>query len=132
MRMRGERRPAVLAIVAISRASSEEGGGKIEGRARASIVFPAPGLPISNMWWPPAAAISSARRAASCPRIAARSRSGSPSSVEPSAATSPVMSGSGASPFSQRTTAPTCGALCTDTPSTSMASARLPSGMIAF
>ena len=40
---------------------------------RAIIVLPAPGGPISSRLCPPAAAISSARRARSCPRTSARS-----------------------------------------------------------
>ncbi len=56
-----------------STASVSDSGGRIDGRRSASIVFPAPGGPKRNMWWPPAAAISSARRAVGCPRSSARS-----------------------------------------------------------
>ncbi len=43
------------------------------GSRRASIVFPVPGGPARRRLWPPAAAISSARRARSCPRTSAMS-----------------------------------------------------------
>ena len=42
---------------------------------RAIIVLPAPGGPISSVLWPPAAAISSARRASACPCTSAKSPS---------------------------------------------------------
>ncbi len=45
------------------------------GRRRASIVFPVPGGPTSRRLCDPAAAISRARRARSCPRTSARSGS---------------------------------------------------------
>ena len=48
-------------------------GGRIPGRRRASIVLPDPGGPTKSRLWPPAAAISSARRGTSCPRTSARS-----------------------------------------------------------
>ncbi len=48
-------------------------GGRIDGSRRASIVFPQPGGPTKSRLCPPAAAISSARFAASCPRTSARS-----------------------------------------------------------
>ena len=44
---------------------------------RASSVFPDPGGPMSRIPWPPASAISSARRASSWPRTSARSGQGS-------------------------------------------------------
>jgi hypothetical protein len=40
----------------------------MDGSLRASIVFPHPGGPTNKRLWPPAAAISSARFAASCPQ----------------------------------------------------------------
>src|SRR5438445_9507636 len=54
-------------------ASSGVSGGRIVGSRRASIVFPAPGGPSMMTLWPPAAAISSARRAWACPRTSERS-----------------------------------------------------------
>jgi hypothetical protein len=48
-------------------------GGSSLGRHRASSVFPAPAGPISIRLWPPAAATSSARFAASWPQTSARS-----------------------------------------------------------
>ena len=47
--------------------SSSSSGGRMPGRRRASIVLPVPGGPASSRLWPPAAAISSARRARSWP-----------------------------------------------------------------
>ena len=43
------------------------------GSRRASMLLPAPGGPMKSRLWPPAAAISSARRASACPRTSARS-----------------------------------------------------------
>ena len=48
-------------------------GGRMPGSRWASIVFPEPGAPTNSRLWPPAAAISSARRGTSCPRTSARS-----------------------------------------------------------
>ena len=75
------RSPAVSAatestIVAASASSSSSGGSR-PGIVRASSVLPEPGGPISSRPWPPASAISSARRASSCPRTSARSGHGS-------------------------------------------------------
>ena len=47
--------------------------GKIDGKERASIVFPLPGGPDIRILCPPAAAISRARLVCSCPFICARS-----------------------------------------------------------
>ena len=57
----------------ISSAPPAASGGRIPGSRRASIVLPEPGGPTISRLWPPAAAISSARRAAACPRTSARS-----------------------------------------------------------
>ena len=43
------------------------------GSRRASMVLPHPGGPVRSRWWPPAAVISSARRAVARPRTSARS-----------------------------------------------------------
>ena len=72
------RRPAASTpltewIRVTSSAASSASGGRIPGSRRASIVLPVPGGPASSRLWPPAAAISSARRARSCPRTSARS-----------------------------------------------------------
>ena len=72
----GGRIPATEWMRVTSSASSCSSGGRIPGRRRASIVFPVPGGPASRRLWPPAAAISSARRARSWPRTSARSGSG--------------------------------------------------------
>ena len=67
-------RPAAPCTFVISIASAVVGGGRIPGSRRASIVLPAPGGPTIRRLWPPAAAISSARRASAWPRTSARSR----------------------------------------------------------
>ena len=56
-----------------SSASSKSSGGRIPASRLAIIVLPAPGGPTSSRLWPPAAAISSARRASNCPRTSSRS-----------------------------------------------------------
>ena len=65
--------PATLWIAVTSIASSSVSGGRIDGRRRASMVFPEPGGPSSSTLWPPAAATSSARLACAWPRTSARS-----------------------------------------------------------
>jgi hypothetical protein len=59
------RAPAIEAIIDTSSSSLGESGGRIDGSRLASIDFPAPGGPTISMWWPPAAATSSARFAVS-------------------------------------------------------------------
>ncbi len=49
-------------------------GGRIEGKWRANNVFPEPGGPTSSTLWPPAAAISKARLACSCPAMSLKSQ----------------------------------------------------------
>ena len=66
-------RPATEWIAVTSSASSSVSAGRIDGSRRASIVLPAPGGPTSRHAWPPAAAISSARLAVSCPTTSAKS-----------------------------------------------------------
>ena len=56
-----------------SRAAASSSGGSRPGTVRASRVLPTPGGPISSSPWPPARAISSARRASAWPRTSARS-----------------------------------------------------------
>ena len=72
-RVPGGSRPATEWIRVTSSASARVSAGRIPGKRRASIVFPVPGGPISRRLCEPAAAISSARRARSCPRTSARS-----------------------------------------------------------
>ena len=69
--MKGESvfKPTALQIFVISILSSTVGGGRIEVKAWASIVFPAPGGPVMIMLWPPEAATRSARFAPACPLI---------------------------------------------------------------
>ena len=56
-------------------ASASVSGGRMPGRRRASIVLPVPGGPTKRTLWPPAAAISSARLAVSCPLTSEKSGS---------------------------------------------------------
>ncbi len=72
----------------VSSASGAVSGGRIDGSRAASMDLPAPGLPTIIRWWRPAAAISSARLARSCPFTSLRSR------PEGSALTSPGRAGS--------------------------------------
>ncbi len=60
--------PATLWMRVVSIASSRDIGGRIVGMRFASMVFPAPGGPISRMLWLPAQATSSARFADIWPR----------------------------------------------------------------
>ncbi len=83
--------PATDCTMLTSSASAGESGGKMPGRHAASRLLPDPGGPLMSRLCPPAAAISSARRAVSCPLTCARS------GPCPPAATSPA-SGSGNCP----------------------------------
>ncbi|KAF1021333.1 MAG: hypothetical protein GAK30_01954 [Paracidovorax wautersii] len=69
----GEKRPARLATAALSSASSVVMGGSTPAKRWASSDLPEPGGPTSSRPWPPAAAISSARRAAIWPLTSRRS-----------------------------------------------------------
>ena len=64
-------------MTVVSSASCSVMRGRMPGRQRASMVLPEPAVPMS----PPLAAISSALRAAYCPRTDARSTSGRTSSA---------------------------------------------------
>ena len=66
--------PATECIFVVSRASRSVRGGSMVGRRLASIVLPAPGLPISRMLWPPAQDTSNARFTFSCPRTSLMSK----------------------------------------------------------
>jgi hypothetical protein len=59
--------PATLWIMLTSSADRGSRSGNNPGRRAANIDFPEPGGPTSSRLWPPAAAISSARRAVSIP-----------------------------------------------------------------
>ena len=63
----GSVRPATDQTSVASRDSCRVISGRMEGSRRASMDFPAPGLPMSSTLCPPAAAISSARFTFSCP-----------------------------------------------------------------
>ena len=92
--------PAAEWIIVACTASSRSSGGSSPGRRWASIVLPEPGEPTISRWWPPAAAISSARRATGWPRTSARS--GGTGSSTP--ADGPGSSGHSARPRSAATT----------------------------
>jgi hypothetical protein len=66
------RSPAMEWIMEVSSASGAVSGGMIPGSRAASMDLPDPGAPIIRRWWRPAAAISSARLARSCPRTSDR------------------------------------------------------------
>ena len=68
--------PATLWIMLTSSASAGVRSGSSPGSRAASIDLPAPGGPTSSRLWPPAAAISSARRAVSMPFTSAMSGEG--------------------------------------------------------
>ena len=65
--------PATEWTAVSSRASAGSSGGSSPASRWASIVLPLPGGPQSSRWWPPAAAISRARRPWGCPLTSARS-----------------------------------------------------------
>ncbi len=70
-------------IIEVSSASAGVSGGRIPGKRAASMDLPDPGVPIINRWCRPAAAISSARLARSCPLTSRRSRPVGPSRTSP-------------------------------------------------
>jgi len=75
--------PATLATIETSSASAAVRSGRIPGMHAASKDFPAPGGPIMIRLCPPAAAISTARFAVSCPFTCARSGPGARGSASP-------------------------------------------------
>ncbi len=87
--------PATDQTSVASKASRLVMSGRMEGRRRASMDFPAPGEPMSRMLCPPAAAISSARFTFSWPMTSEKSGPGS----APSAG---AQDGAGARGFSPR------------------------------
>ena len=68
-------RPATECTSAVSSLSCLCSGGRIEGSRLDSIVLPEPGGPTRSTLWAPAAAITSARSASSCPATSAKSTS---------------------------------------------------------
>ena len=66
--------PASEWIIEVSSASAAVSCGRMPGRRAAIIDLPEPGLPTIIRWCRPAAAISSARLARSCPLTSAMSR----------------------------------------------------------
>ena len=68
--------PVRLARAALCKASCVSMGGKSPAKRCANIDLPDPGGPLSNTWWPPAAAISRARLAAAWPLTSDKSPSG--------------------------------------------------------
>ena len=81
------KRPATECSSLASSVSSRVMGGKMEGSRFASMDLPAPGGPTIITLCPPAAAISSARFACSCPRTS--EKSGRPSMSGSNGAHSP-------------------------------------------
>ncbi len=75
--------PATEATMLVSSASAGVSSGRIPGRHAASSDLPAPGGPIISRLCPPAAAISSARLALSCPLTCLRSGPCAGSSTSP-------------------------------------------------
>src|SRR3712207_9189686 len=75
--------PATLATIETSSASDGVNSGKMPGRQAASSDLPAPGGPLIKRLCPPAAAISSARLAVSCPFTWLRSGPGPSGSASP-------------------------------------------------
>ena len=120
--------PATLWIRVISSASSNDGGGRMPGSRRATIVLPAPGGPAISRLWPPAAAISSARFASACPRTSRHvGQLAAVRELEPRAAwPARAPSGRGAGPRA----APGWRTPSTSTPLASAASPALASGTI--
>ena len=76
-----ETSPETEWMTVVSSASCSVMRGRMPGRQRASMVLPEPAVPMSSRLCPPLAAISSALRAAYCPRTDARSTSGRTSSA---------------------------------------------------
>lgn len=70
--------PATDQTIEVSSSSCGVRGGSRPGRRWASMDLPDPGGPTNSRLWPPAAAISSARLAPSCPFTSRRSRTASP------------------------------------------------------
>ena len=65
--------PATDATIVAASAAASSSGGRSPGSSGRAASCPSPGGPTSSSPWPPASAISSARRASSCPRTSARS-----------------------------------------------------------
>ena len=103
-----------------SRASCRTMAGKMVGSRRASMVLPEPGGPTIRTLCPPAAATSSALRAAPCPRTSAKSTS-EPAATEGSDGMELARSGF-QSPRRNAATAATEGAPTASRPSTRAAS----------
>ena len=88
------RRAATEATAVAESAATSSRSGRRPGMVRASSVLPEPGGPISSIAWPPARAISSARRATAWPLTSARSTTGSssdPARTSPRPASSPPV-----------------------------------------
>ena len=68
--------PTTEWILVVSKASSKDMGGKIEGSLFANMVLPDPGGPMRIILCPPAAAISMHRLIDSCPFTSEKSNSG--------------------------------------------------------
>ncbi len=99
------------------------------GSRCASIVLPEPGEPTKSRLWPPAAAISSARRGTSCPRTSPRSGRGA-GARGGGLGTAPLDDTASASPRSRATSSPRCRGAWTSHPPTTAASPAFSGGTI--
>ena len=124
----GSSSPATEWMRVTSIASSSASGGRMPGSRRASIVLPPPGGPSMSIEWPPAAATSSARRAAPCPRTSARSGPRAPSPLARRAWASSRTGDGSVRPSRRSTAARRVAGPRISTPRTSVASAALPRG----
>ena len=125
-RQRERSRPWPLTewMAAVSSASVSSGSGSSPGRREASRVLPQPGGPMKSNACAPAAATSSARRAAACPRTSARSGYRGVASAR----SSMLASGSVASPRRCAQTSSRVRATYARPPLARAASAPLPAG----
>ena len=127
----GRKLPARLATAALSSASSTCMAGSSPAKRCASMDLPEPGGPTIKRPWPPAAAISSARRAAVWPFTSARS--GPPVGLRGGCACStaqPSLGAGGSAPGGRKacTTSSRWRARTTRAPGTRAASSALPGG----
>ena len=120
----GSGSPAAECTIVVSNAWSRSSGGSSPARRCASIVLPLPGEPTRSTWWPPAAAISSARLATGWPRTSLRSGIGGKSTSSSTAA----RSSQGRAPVSAATAVARSAAARTGPRAAIWASTTLPGG----
>ncbi len=127
--------PATEWMAVTSSAAAASRRGSTVGIRSASMVLPAPGGPSRHRWWPPAAQISAARRAAGWPSTSARSGArpggagacgaGTAGAAPPSINSTWPAAPPGGSPRSQPSRPRNVAALATRMPGTRAASAAL-------